>query len=110
VCEIGLARSRREVAIPPSLAPDYRFSRISRWIQPPLEDNKLPAIIDALTRLTHRTTPGDTAARVAIYRKWSAWNLERGQTERDRAQVNEKASSCDEAFRSFRAIPAWRQS
>jgi hypothetical protein len=38
-----------------------------------LEDNKLPAIIGALTRLTHRTTPGDTAARVAIYRKWSAW-------------------------------------
>jgi len=38
-----------------------------------LEDNKLPAIIEALTRLTHRTTPGDTAARVAIYRKWSAW-------------------------------------
>jgi HEAT repeats len=38
-----------------------------------LEDNKLPAIIEALTRLTHRTTPGDPAARVAIYRKWSAW-------------------------------------
>ena len=38
-----------------------------------LEDNKLPAIIEALTRLTHRTTPGDTAARAAIYRKWSAW-------------------------------------
>jgi len=38
-----------------------------------LEDNKLPAIIEALTRLTHRTTPGDPDARVAIYRKWSAW-------------------------------------
>jgi len=38
-----------------------------------LEDNKLPAIIEALTRLTHRTTPGDPAARFAIYRKWSAW-------------------------------------
>jgi hypothetical protein len=37
-------------------------------------------------------------------------NLEQGQTERDRARVKEKASSCDEAFRSFRAIPAWRQS
>jgi HEAT repeat protein len=38
-----------------------------------LEDNKLPAIIEALTRLTHRTTPGDPASRVAIYRKWNAW-------------------------------------
>ena len=38
-----------------------------------LEDNKLPAIVEALTRLTHRTTPGDPAARVAIYRKWNAW-------------------------------------
>ncbi|MGA2648296.1 MAG: HEAT repeat domain-containing protein [Candidatus Sulfotelmatobacter sp.] len=38
-----------------------------------LEDNKLPAIIEALTRLTHRTTPGDPAARAAIYRRWSAW-------------------------------------
>jgi hypothetical protein len=38
-----------------------------------LEENKLPAIIEALTRLTHRTTPGDPVARVAIYRKWSAW-------------------------------------
>jgi hypothetical protein len=38
-----------------------------------LEDNKLPAIIEALTRLTHRTTPCDPVARVAIYRKWSAW-------------------------------------
>ncbi|MGA8622621.1 MAG: HEAT repeat domain-containing protein [Candidatus Sulfotelmatobacter sp.] len=38
-----------------------------------LEDNKLPAIVEALARLTHRTTPGDPAARVAIYRKWSAW-------------------------------------
>jgi hypothetical protein len=38
-----------------------------------LEDNKLPAIIEALTRLTHQTTPGDPVARVAIYRKWSAW-------------------------------------
>jgi HEAT repeat protein len=38
-----------------------------------LEDNKLPAIIEALTRLTHRTTPGDPAARVAVHRKWSAW-------------------------------------
>src|SRR6202165_5934372 len=37
-------------------------------------------------------------------------NLEQGQTERDRARVKEKASSCDGAFRSFRAIPAWRQS
>src|SRR6266853_3049130 len=37
-------------------------------------------------------------------------NLEQGQTERDRARVKEKASSCDDAFRSFRAIPAWRQS
>src|SRR6266567_3620010 len=37
-------------------------------------------------------------------------NLEQGQTERDRARVKEKTSSCDEAFRSFRAIPAWRQS
>jgi hypothetical protein len=37
-------------------------------------------------------------------------NLEQGQTERERARVKEKASSCDEAFRSFRAIPAWRQS
>jgi HEAT repeat protein len=38
-----------------------------------LEDNKLPAIVEALTRLTHRTTPGDPAARAAIYRKWTAW-------------------------------------
>jgi hypothetical protein len=38
-----------------------------------LEDNKLPAIIEALTRLTHRRTPGDTGARVAIYRTWTAW-------------------------------------
>jgi len=38
-----------------------------------LEDNKLPAIVEALTRLTHRTTPSDPAARVAIYRTWSAW-------------------------------------
>ena len=38
-----------------------------------LEDNKLPASIEALTRLTHRTTPGDPAARVAIYRMWTAW-------------------------------------
>jgi HEAT repeats len=38
-----------------------------------LEDNKLPAIIEALTRLTHRMTPSDPAARVAIYREWSAW-------------------------------------
>ena len=38
---------------------------------------------------------------------WSYFNnLEQGQTERDRARVREKASSCDEAFRSFRAIPA----
>jgi hypothetical protein len=38
-----------------------------------LDDNKLPAIVEALTRLTHRTTPGDPAARAAIYRKWTAW-------------------------------------
>jgi len=38
-----------------------------------LEDNKLPAIVEALTRLAHRTTPGDPAARAAIYRKWTAW-------------------------------------
>jgi len=38
-----------------------------------LEDNKLSAIVEALTRLTHRTTPGDPGARAAIYRKWTAW-------------------------------------
>ena len=38
-----------------------------------LEDNRLPAIVEALTRLTHRTTPGNAAARMAIYRKWNAW-------------------------------------
>ena len=37
------------------------------------EDNKLPAIVEALARLTHRTSAGDPAARLAIYQKWSAW-------------------------------------
>ena len=37
-----------------------------------LEGNKLPAIVEALARLTHRTTPGDPDARMAIYRKWTA--------------------------------------
>ena len=38
---------------------------------------------------------------------WSYFNnLEQGQTEPDRARVREKASSCDEGFSSFRAIPA----
>jgi HEAT repeat protein len=37
------------------------------------EDNKLPAIVEALGRLTHRTTLSDPAARVAIYWRWRAW-------------------------------------
>ena len=37
------------------------------------EDNKLPAIVEALGRLTHRTTSSDPAARTAIYQKWIAW-------------------------------------
>ncbi|MGA8617610.1 MAG: hypothetical protein WB660_03695 [Candidatus Sulfotelmatobacter sp.] len=47
-----------------------------------LEDNKLPAIIEALTRVTHRTTPGDPAARFAIYRKWSVlWSVHHGDAD-----------------------------
>jgi hypothetical protein len=38
-----------------------------------IEDNKLPAIIEALTRLTHQTTAADPAARIGIYQKWLAW-------------------------------------
>ena len=37
------------------------------------EDNKLPAIVEALTRLTHLTTSSDPAERTAIHRKWTAW-------------------------------------
>jgi hypothetical protein len=37
------------------------------------EDNKLPAIVAALARLTHRTTDSDPVARMAIYQKWFAW-------------------------------------
>jgi HEAT repeats len=38
-----------------------------------IEDNKLPAIIEALTRLTHQTTAADPAARIGIYQRWLAW-------------------------------------
>jgi hypothetical protein len=37
------------------------------------EDNKLPAIVEALARLTHRTISSDPADRMAIYRKWNSW-------------------------------------
>ena len=37
------------------------------------EDNKLPAIIEALARLTHRTTAGNPVERIAIHRKWRDW-------------------------------------
>jgi hypothetical protein len=47
--------------------------RLISAIPPALEDNKLLAIVEALARLTHRTTLGDPAARAAIYQRWSAW-------------------------------------
>lgn len=37
------------------------------------EDNKLPAIVEALVRLTHRTTSSDPDDRMAIYQKWNGW-------------------------------------
>jgi len=37
------------------------------------EDNKLPAIVEALTELTHRTTSSDPGDRMTIYQKWNAW-------------------------------------
>jgi HEAT repeat protein len=37
------------------------------------EDNKLPAIVEALAQLTHRTTDSDPVARMAICQKWFAW-------------------------------------
>lgn len=37
------------------------------------QDNQLPAIVEALAQLTHRTSAADPAERSAIYRKWSAW-------------------------------------